>query len=103
MRGDPDMHSLWQDVRFGIRTLFKDHGFLLACIAALGLGIGSATAIFSVIDNVLLHPFPYTQSDRIYGFRIVENGSKGAEDRNYFTVPELLDYQRQNRVFTDTM
>ncbi|HKW96418.1 MAG TPA: ABC transporter permease [Bryobacteraceae bacterium] len=96
------MHSLWQDLRFGVRNLCNDHGFLVACVIALGLGIGSSTAIFSVIDNVLLHPFPYANADRIYGFRIVEANSKGA-DRNYFTVPEFLDYQRQNRIFTDTM
>ncbi|MGA2581487.1 MAG: ABC transporter permease [Bryobacteraceae bacterium] len=96
------MDLLWQDLRFGIRSLRRDHGFLLACVAALGLGIGSTTAIFSVIDNVLLHPFPYTDGDRIYGFRIVETSSK-TQDRNYFSVPEFLDYQRQNRIFTDTM
>ena len=100
----PDMTTLWQDLRFGIRSLRKDYGFVLACVAALGLGIGSTTAIFSVIDNVLLHPFPYTNADRIYGFRIGEANSKGAqEDRNYFSVPEFLDYQRQNGVFTDTV
>ncbi len=97
------MGALWQDLRFASRSLRKDHGFVLACVAALGLGIGSTTAIFSVIDNVLLHPFPYTDSDRIYGFRIVETNSKGAQDRNYFSVPEFLDYQQQNRIFTDTM
>jgi len=98
------MDLLWHDLRFGIRSLRKDHGFLFACVAALGLGIGSTTAIFSVIDNVLLHPFPYTDSDRIYGFRIVETNSKGAQqDRNYFSVPEFLDYEQQNRIFTDTM
>jgi putative ABC transport system permease protein len=97
------MDLLWQDLRFAIRSLRKDRGFLLACVAALGLGIGSTTAIFSVIDNVLLHPFPYTDSERIYGFRIVETNGKGAEDRNFFSVPEFLDYVRQNRIFTDTM
>ena len=99
----PDMDLLWQDLRFAIRSLRNDHGFLLACVAALGLGIGSTTAIFSVIDNVLLNPFPYTNSERIYGFRIVEANSTGAQDRNYFSVPEFLDYERQNRIFTDTM
>ena len=99
----PGMDWLWQDLRFGIRSLRKNYGFLLACVTALGLGIGSATAIFSVIDNVLLHPFPYTDSDRIYGFRVVETNGKGAQDRNYFSIPEFLDYQRQNRSFTDTM
>jgi putative ABC transport system permease protein len=97
------MTVLWQDLRFGIRSLRKDHGFLLACVAALGLGIGSTTAIFSVIDNVLLNPFPYTDSNRIYGFRIVETNGQGGQDRNYFSVPEFLDYARQNRIFTDTM
>jgi putative ABC transport system permease protein len=100
---DRDMNLLWQDLRFGIRSLRKDHGFLLACVAALGLGIGSTTAIFSVIDNVLLNPFPYTGSDRIYGFQIVEANGKEAQNRNYFSVPEFLDYERQNRIFTDTM
>lgn len=99
----PDMGMLCQDLRFAIRTVLKDRGFLLACLTALGLGIGSTTAIFSVIDNVLLHPFPYTNSDRIYGFQIVERNSKEAYGRNYFTIPEFLDYQRQNRIFTDTM
>jgi putative ABC transport system permease protein len=97
------MGLLWQDLRFAIRSVLRDRGFLLACVTALGLGIGSTTAIFSVIDNVLLHPFPYANSDRIYGFQIVERNSKEAYGRNYFTVPEFLDYQRQNRIFTDTM
>src|SRR5260370_8503844 len=99
----PDMDLLWQDLRFAIRSRGNDHGFLLACVAALGLRIGSTTAIFSVIDNVLLNPFPYANSERIYGFRIVETNSTGAQDRNYFSVPEFLDYERQNRIFTDTM
>ncbi len=103
MLNAPVMDLLWQDVRFAIRSLRKEHGFLLACVAALGLGIGSTTAIFSVIDNVLLHPFPYKDSQRIYGFRIVETNGKSGEDRNFFSVPEFLDYQQRNRIFTDTM
>ena len=97
------MDGLWQDLRFALRSLRKDRGFVVTCVTALGLGIGSTTAIFSVIDNVLLHPFPYTGSERIYGFRIVEGNSNGLQDRNYFSVPEFLDYQRHNRIFTDTM
>jgi len=99
----PAMDWLWQDLRFGFRSLRKDHAFVLACVAALGLGIGSTTAIFSVIDNVLLNPFPYTDSSHIYGFRIVGNASNAAADRNYFSVPEFLDYQQRNRIFRDTM
>src|SRR5450755_245902 len=103
VQNSPDMESLWQDLRFGIRSLRKDHGFLLACVATLGLGIGSTTAIFSVIDNVLLNPFPYRDSERIYGFQIGETNGKDGQNRNFFSVPEFLDYQGQNRIFTDTM
>ncbi|WP_321476293.1 ABC transporter permease [uncultured Paludibaculum sp.] len=97
------MHSLGQDLRFSIRSLLKDRGFFLACVAALGLGIGSTTAIFSVVENVLLNPFPYTDSDRIYGFRIVERDNATAGGRNYFSVPEFRDYQQKNHIFTDSM
>src|SRR5437763_16264406 len=85
------MDALWHDLRFGIRSLRKDYGFLLACVAALGLGIGSTTVMFSVIDNVLLKPFPYQDSEHIYGFRIVPDTSGNVGDRNYFSVPEFLD------------
>ena len=62
--------SLWQDIRYGLRTMSKDRGFVVAAVLALALGIGSCTAIFSVIDNVLLDPFPYVDSHRIFSIRI---------------------------------
>ena len=55
------MHSIWQDLRYGLRGLRKQPGFAVLAILALALGIGSVTTIFSVIDNVLLDPFPYTR------------------------------------------
>ena len=60
------VETLIQDIRFGLRTMFKDRGFIAAAVLALALGIGSCTAIFSVIDNVLLEPFPYIDSHRIF-------------------------------------
>ncbi|HUE02762.1 MAG TPA: hypothetical protein VMR62_24565 [Bryobacteraceae bacterium] len=48
------MGWLWQDLSFGFRTLRKDHALIVASVAALGLGIGSTTAMFSVIDHVLV-------------------------------------------------
>ncbi len=59
------MDWLWQDIRFGARTLLKDRGSLIMAVLALALGIGSTTAIFSVIDNVLLEPFPYRDGQRL--------------------------------------
>ena len=62
------MNSIWQDLRYGLRGLRKQPGFTLLAILALALGIGSVTTIFSVIDNVLLDPFPYKDAGRIVTF-----------------------------------
>ena len=59
------MDQLLRDVRFGLRTLFKNRGFALLAILTLGLGIGANTAIFSVIHGVLLKPLPYANGDRL--------------------------------------
>ena len=95
--------SLWQDIRYGLRTIFKDRGFVVAAVLALALGIGSCTAILSVIDNVLLEPFPYVDSHRIFGIRIHDSATSEGEGRNYFSLPEFLDYQEQNHIFDRTM
>jgi len=95
--------SLWQDIRYGLRTMFKDRGFVVAAVLALALAIGSCTAIFSVIDNVLLDPFPYVDSHRIFSIRIHDGATSEEEGRNYFSLPEFLDYQEQNHIFDTTM
>ena len=59
------MHWILQDLRYGLRGLRNQPGFTLLAVVALALGIGAATTIFSVIENVLLDPFPYTDAHRI--------------------------------------
>jgi hypothetical protein len=93
------MDWLWQDVKFGLRTLLKDRAFLITAVLALALGIGSTTAIFSVIDNVLLEPFPYTDQQRLFSINIHDTSRHDRFGRAAFTPPEFLDYQQQNHVF----
>src|SRR2546421_12170687 len=59
------MHTLLQDLRYSARQLIKNPGFTLTAVISLALGIGAATAVFSVIYAVLMHPYPYPAADRI--------------------------------------
>src|ERR1700756_883891 len=93
------MDSLWNDLRFGLRTILKDRASLGIAVLALALGIGSTTAILSVIDNVLLEPFPYADGQRLMAIEIRDSGSTEQYGRQAFSQPEFLDFQEQNHVF----
>jgi len=84
-----------QDAGFALRMMRKNPGFTLAAILTLGLGIGANSAIFSVVNAVLLRPLPYEHGDRLITIRQLTTGT-GLLDQP-FSVPEILDYRAQNR------
>ena len=91
------MSCLWQDFRFGIRTLLRNRSFTVTAIAALALGIGANSAIFSVIYGVLLKPLPYREPERLV--RVYENNPVERFQKFPLSPADFLDYRRQNRVF----
>ncbi len=84
------MHTLWQDLRYGIRMLRNSPGFTAASIICLALGIGATTAIFSIVNAVLLRPLPYAHAERLV--RIYSEFP--TFKKFWFSPPELLDLQR---------
>jgi putative ABC transport system permease protein len=93
------MTWLWHDIRIGSRTIFKDRWFFLLAVLTLALGIGSTTAVFSVIYNVVLDPYPYRDGQHIFCPEVRELGT--SRIANGMKIPEFLDFQEQNHVFAD--
>jgi putative ABC transport system permease protein len=90
----------WQDVRYGVRSLGRNPGFALLVIVTMGLGIGANTAIFSVVNGVLLRPLPYKAPDRLV---VLHQGPGDATANDmYFSVKDIADY-RQSRSFSDVV
>ena len=93
------METLRQDIRYALRTLAKSPGFTIVAILTLALGIGASTAIFSVIDNILMEPFPYPDAGRMMSVQIHDTERNEPGGRSGYTGPEFLDYAEQNHVF----
>src|SRR5258706_14088351 len=93
------MSIVFQDARYGLRMVAKNPGFAAAAVITLALGIGAATTIFSVIDNVLLDPFPYVDAQRIVMITIHNYADNRAGARSFFRAAEFLDYEDQNHFF----
>lgn len=93
------METLAQDIRYALRTLRKSPGFALVAILTLALGIGASTAIFSVIENILMEPFPYPDAQRYMSVLIHNTEENEQEGRADFNGAEFLDYVDQNHVF----
>ncbi|MGH9572812.1 MAG: ABC transporter permease [Candidatus Acidiferrales bacterium] len=90
------MNCLLQDIRYAIRILAKARGFTIIAIVTLALGIGANTALFSVVDGVLLNPLPYTQPDRLVAIYTHTR----TFNRSSISYPNFLDWVRDNRSFS---
>jgi predicted permease len=93
------IEDLARDLRYALRSLARSRAFAAVAIATLGLGIGASTAIFSVIDNVLLEPFPYKDARRMVFLRIQDTARAQGGGRQAYTSDELLEFAKQNHVF----
>ena len=81
------MPTLFQDLRYSARQLIKDPGFTLTALISLALGIGTATAVFSVIYAVLMNPYPYPTADRIV--RLTTQSKAGSGDPVYLNGAQI--------------
>src|SRR2546426_6867273 len=97
------MPTIWADLRYGLRGLRNRPGFTILAVLTLALGIGAATTIFSVIQNVLLDPFPYTNAERVVTIFIHDVKQSGTGGRSFFRTAEFIEYQNQSHVFEEVI
>ena len=88
------------DLRYGLRQLIKHPGFTIIAILTLALGIGANTAIFSVVNAVLLKPLPFPNSDRLVAFGAVDLSETASPPKLYSLChPDFFDFREQNKSF----
>ena len=89
--------DIWQDLRYGARALRNNPGFTAIAVVTLALGIGANTAIFSVVNSVLLRPLPYPAPDRLV--MVLGISLQAAQDKSPLCEADFLDWKSQNQVF----
>jgi putative ABC transport system permease protein len=91
------METLLQDIKYGFRMMLKHPAFAAIAVIALALGIGANTAIFSVVNAVLLRPLPFTEPDRL--MVVYESRVDRGSSRSSVSYPNFADWREQNSVF----
>jgi putative ABC transport system permease protein len=93
------VETCWQDLRFGLRTLHKNPAFTIVAVLTLGIGIGATTALFSVVEAVLLKPLPYQDPNRLAILWTDNIRQNLHEERTSY--PNFEDWRKQNSTFED--
>ena len=91
------IRDTWQDLRYGVRSLRKNPGFTAIAVITLALGIGANTAIFSVVNGVLLRPLPYPAPDRL--LMVHATSSEATLEKSPLCETDFLEWRSQNQVF----
>src|SRR5580698_6237480 len=96
------MSTLGRDVKIAVRQLLKTPGFVITAVLMLALGIGATTAIFSIVEGVLLRPLPFPQADRLVVLSDLLSGVEIGTTNNEVgvTVPDIRNYMRNTHSFT---
>src|SRR5712691_11421606 len=93
------MRNIWQDLRYGMRLLLKSPALTVIALLALTVGIGANTAIFSVVQTVLLRPLPFKEQDRL----VVawKRDAAASNELVELSYPEYADWRSQSHAFED--
>ncbi len=98
-RGVPFLETLVQDIRYGLRQLRRNPGFTAVAVLTLALGIGATTAIFSVVDTLILKPLPYPNAGRLVRIMSVIAAHAASDESGIASYPDFLDWRARNHVF----
>src|SRR5262245_34555165 len=94
----PSFESLWQDIKFAIRTLRKSPGFTIVAVLVLAIGIGGNTAIYSLVDAMFVRGLPYPESERLMVLYGNVERATGVERRGG-SYPDFVDWRAQSKSF----
>jgi putative ABC transport system permease protein len=98
-RGVRLLETMAQDLRYALRTMRRTPAFTAVVVLTLGLGVGATSAIFSIVNAVLLRPLPYAREESLV--RVYSQVPDGTLDRFSVSIPDYLDFKSRNRVFSD--